>query len=50
MDVAIVLDGSNSIYPWTDVINFLVKLLENLDIGPDQTRVSTVMELILIQF
>ncbi|ROL46699.1 Integrin alpha-2, partial [Anabarilius grahami] len=40
MDVAIVLDGSNSIYPWPDVINFLVKLLENLDIGPDQTRVS----------
>ncbi|XP_067254290.1 integrin alpha-2 [Chanodichthys erythropterus] len=40
MDVAIVLDGSNSIYPWPDVIKFLVKLLENLDIGPDQTRVS----------
>ncbi|XP_067289471.1 integrin alpha-2 [Pseudorasbora parva] len=40
MDVAIVLDGSNSIYPWGDVINFLLKLLENLDIGPDQTRVS----------
>ncbi|XP_048029689.1 integrin alpha-2 [Megalobrama amblycephala] len=40
MDVAIVLDGSNSIFPWSDVINFLVKLLENLDIGPDQTRVS----------
>ncbi|XP_077099168.1 integrin alpha-2 isoform X1 [Siphateles boraxobius] len=40
MDVAIVLDGSNSIYPWHDVINFLSKLLENLDIGPDKTRVS----------
>ncbi|XP_051765574.1 integrin alpha-2-like isoform X1 [Ctenopharyngodon idella] len=40
MDVAIVLDGSNSIYPWPEVINFLVKLLENLDIRPDQTRVS----------
>ncbi|XP_026075198.1 integrin alpha-2-like [Carassius auratus] len=39
MDVAIVLDGSNSIYPWPDVINFLIKLLENLDIGPDKTRV-----------
>uniref|UniRef100_A0A672L2T1 Integrin subunit alpha 2 n=1 Tax=Sinocyclocheilus grahami TaxID=75366 RepID=A0A672L2T1_SINGR len=41
MDVAIVLDGSNSIYPWPDVRNFLIKLLENLDIGPDKTRVST---------
>uniref|UniRef100_A0A8C2AUH5 Integrin subunit alpha 2 n=1 Tax=Cyprinus carpio TaxID=7962 RepID=A0A8C2AUH5_CYPCA len=40
MDVAIVLDGSNSIYPWPDVRNFLMKLLENLDIGPDKTRVS----------
>uniref|UniRef100_A0A8C1IQ89 Integrin subunit alpha 2 n=1 Tax=Cyprinus carpio TaxID=7962 RepID=A0A8C1IQ89_CYPCA len=39
MDVAIVLDGSNSIYPWPDVRNFLIKLLENLDIGPDKTRV-----------
>ncbi|XP_073685407.1 integrin alpha-2 [Garra rufa] len=40
MDVAIVLDGSNSIYPWPDVRKFLIKLLENLDIGPDKTRVS----------
>uniref|UniRef100_A0A671PS25 Integrin subunit alpha 2 n=1 Tax=Sinocyclocheilus anshuiensis TaxID=1608454 RepID=A0A671PS25_9TELE len=40
MDVAIVLDGSNSIYPWPDVRDFLIKLLENLDIGPDKTRVS----------
>ncbi|XP_043106110.1 integrin alpha-2 isoform X2 [Puntigrus tetrazona] len=40
MDVAIVLDGSNSIYPWSDVRKFLIKLLENLDIGPDKTRVS----------
>uniref|UniRef100_A0A8C1INJ8 Integrin subunit alpha 2 n=1 Tax=Cyprinus carpio TaxID=7962 RepID=A0A8C1INJ8_CYPCA len=42
MDVAIVLDGSNSIYPWPDVRNFLIKLLENLDIGPDKTRVSII--------
>ncbi|XP_059395525.1 integrin alpha-2 isoform X1 [Carassius carassius] len=40
IDVGIVLDGSNSIYPWPDVTNFLIKLLENLDIGPDKTRVS----------
>uniref|UniRef100_A0A671T6R0 Integrin alpha-2-like n=1 Tax=Sinocyclocheilus anshuiensis TaxID=1608454 RepID=A0A671T6R0_9TELE len=43
MDVAIVLDGSNSIYPWPDVRNFLIKLLENLDIGPDKTRVNKVL-------
>uniref|UniRef100_A0A673MYS9 Integrin subunit alpha 2 n=1 Tax=Sinocyclocheilus rhinocerous TaxID=307959 RepID=A0A673MYS9_9TELE len=42
MDVAIVLDGSNSIYPWPDVRVFLIKLLENLDIGPDKTRVSII--------
>ncbi|RXN21390.1 integrin alpha-2-like protein [Labeo rohita] len=40
MDVAIVLDGSNSIYPWPDVRKFLIELLKNLDIGPDKTRVS----------
>uniref|UniRef100_A0A8C2G6B3 VWFA domain-containing protein n=1 Tax=Cyprinus carpio TaxID=7962 RepID=A0A8C2G6B3_CYPCA len=45
MDVAIVLDGSNSIYPWPDVRNFLMKLLENLDIGPDKTRVSTLIHI-----
>ena len=40
MDVAIVLDGSNSIYPWPPVVEFLVKLLENLDIGPQNTQVD----------
>ncbi|XP_073730761.1 integrin alpha-2-like [Misgurnus anguillicaudatus] len=40
MDVAIVLDGSNSIYPWDYVVKFLVKLLNNLYIGSDETRVS----------
>ncbi|KAL2099997.1 hypothetical protein ACEWY4_004391 [Coilia grayii] len=40
MDVAIVLDGSNSIFPWPPVVAFLVKLLESLDIGPQNTQVS----------
>ncbi|KAJ7986931.1 hypothetical protein DPEC_G00333500 [Dallia pectoralis] len=40
LDVTIVLDGSNSIYPWPPVVNFLKTLLENLDIGPDNTQVS----------
>ncbi|XDV53921.1 hypothetical protein PO909_022316 [Leuciscus waleckii] len=40
MDIAIVLDGSNSIYPWGPIVAFLKKLLENLDIGPQSTQVS----------
>ncbi|XP_026863978.2 integrin alpha-2 [Electrophorus electricus] len=40
VDIAIVLDGSNSIYPWPDVQKFLHKLLSSLDIGPDKAQVS----------
>lgn len=40
MDIAIVLDGSNSIYPWDPIVAFLKKLLENLDIGPQSTQAS----------
>lgn len=40
MDIAIVLDGSNSIYPWEPIVAFLKKLLENLDIGPQNTQAS----------
>ncbi|XP_065146398.1 integrin alpha-2 isoform X1 [Paramisgurnus dabryanus] len=40
MDIAIVLDGSNSIYPWEPIVDFLKKLLESLDIGPESTQVS----------
>ncbi|KAJ8261292.1 hypothetical protein COCON_G00170150 [Conger conger] len=42
MDIAIVLDGSNSIWPWPPVVAFLKKLLENLEIGPENTQVSIV--------
>uniref|UniRef100_S4RDR0 VWFA domain-containing protein n=1 Tax=Petromyzon marinus TaxID=7757 RepID=S4RDR0_PETMA len=38
MDIVFVLDGSNSIYPWSDVQNFLVKTLQSFHIGPDQTQ------------
>lgn len=34
MDIVIVLDGSNSIYPWDHITDFLVKFLQNIDIGP----------------
>ncbi|XP_076875312.1 integrin alpha-2 [Brachyhypopomus gauderio] len=40
VDIAIVLDGSNSIYPWPDVQKFLHKLLLSLDIGPGKAQVS----------
>uniref|UniRef100_A0A3P8X0X0 Integrin subunit alpha 2 n=1 Tax=Cynoglossus semilaevis TaxID=244447 RepID=A0A3P8X0X0_CYNSE len=40
MDIVIVLDGSNSIYPWEPMNLFLQKLLPNLDIGPTRTQVS----------
>uniref|UniRef100_A0A8C7INK7 Integrin subunit alpha 2 n=1 Tax=Oncorhynchus kisutch TaxID=8019 RepID=A0A8C7INK7_ONCKI len=44
MDIAIIVDGSNSIYPWPPVVAFLKKLLENLDIGPDNTQVSVIIQ------
>uniref|UniRef100_A0A4W4H060 Integrin, alpha 1 n=1 Tax=Electrophorus electricus TaxID=8005 RepID=A0A4W4H060_ELEEL len=34
MDVVIVLDGSNSIYPWEEIRRFLVKFLKNIEIPP----------------
>nr|XP_020449586.1 integrin alpha-2 [Monopterus albus] len=40
MDIVIVLDGSNSIYPWGPITNFLKKLIPALDIGPQNTQVS----------
>uniref|UniRef100_UPI00398ECA68 integrin alpha-2-like isoform X2 n=1 Tax=Pristiophorus japonicus TaxID=55135 RepID=UPI00398ECA68 len=42
MDLVIVLDGSNSIWPWAPVQDFLKKLTGSLDIGPDKTQVSIV--------
>lgn len=40
MDIVIVLDGSNSIYPWEPMNHFLQKLLPALDIGPRNTQVK----------
>ncbi|XP_076875921.1 integrin alpha-1 [Brachyhypopomus gauderio] len=34
MDIVIVLDGSNSIYPWEEIRKFLVKFLRNIEIPP----------------
>ncbi|KAK5870907.1 hypothetical protein PBY51_003815 [Eleginops maclovinus] len=42
MDIVIVLDGSNSIYPWAPMNVFLQKLIPALDIGPANTQVSVI--------
>lgn len=39
MDIVIVLDGSNSIYPWEPMTAFIQKLIPTLDIGPQSTQV-----------
>ncbi|XP_048886005.1 integrin alpha-11-like isoform X1 [Brienomyrus brachyistius] len=42
MDIVIVLDGSNSIYPWTDVQEFLINILQKFHIGPGQIQVGVI--------
>ncbi|KAK5927326.1 hypothetical protein CgunFtcFv8_012491 [Champsocephalus gunnari] len=42
MDIVIVLDGSNSIYPWYEVRDFLTTILQKFYIGPGQTQVGVV--------
>ncbi|OCT98739.1 integrin alpha-1 [Xenopus laevis] len=42
LDIVIVLDGSNSVYPWDSVTDFLQKLLKNMNINPSQTQVGIV--------
>ncbi|XP_038624251.1 integrin alpha-10 [Tachyglossus aculeatus] len=42
MDIVMVLDGSNSIYPWADVQTFLRRLLAKLFIDPEQIQVGLV--------
>lgn len=39
MDIVIVLDGSNSIYPWYEVQAFLINILQKFYIGPGQIQV-----------
>lgn len=48
VDVVVVCDESNSIYPWEAVKNFLEKFVQGLDIGPRKTQVwvSAVHELV----
>ncbi|KAJ7986932.1 hypothetical protein DPEC_G00333510 [Dallia pectoralis] len=41
-DIVVVLDGSNSIWPWESITDFLLKLLENIEIGPTLSQVGIV--------
>ncbi|KYO29094.1 hypothetical protein Y1Q_0009894 [Alligator mississippiensis] len=43
IDVVVVCDESNSIYPWTAVRAFLEKFAQGLDIGPTKTQVGLVL-------
>ncbi|XP_072004828.1 integrin alpha-11 isoform X1 [Engystomops pustulosus] len=40
MDIVIVLDGSNSIYPWEEVQGFLISILQKFYIAPGQIQVG----------
>ncbi|XP_073423052.1 integrin alpha-10 [Dendrobates tinctorius] len=40
LDIVILLDGSNSIYPWNEVQNFLSNILSKFFISPDQIQVG----------
>lgn len=42
VDVVVVCDESNSIYPWNAVKNFLEKFVQSLDIGPKKTQVALI--------
>lgn len=45
MDIVIVLDASNSIFPWEPIVEFLKNLLPTLDIGPQSTQVTMQLKL-----
>ncbi|XP_060916805.1 integrin alpha-1 [Labrus mixtus] len=42
MDIVIVLDGSNSIFPWPSITQFLLRFLEKIEIGPKLSQVGIV--------
>ncbi|XP_025918511.1 integrin alpha-2 isoform X1 [Apteryx rowi] len=42
IDVVVVCDESNSIYPWDAVRDFLKKFVQGLDIGPTKTQVGLI--------
>ena len=44
LDIVIVLDGSNSIYPWNSITQFLTRFIETIEIGPKRLQVRCITE------
>lgn len=44
VDIVIVLDGSNSIFPWPHIRGFLHRFIEKIEIGPKLSQVSCVLK------
>ncbi|KAM4527247.1 integrin alpha-1 isoform 2-T2 [Odontesthes bonariensis] len=42
LDIVMVLDGSNSIYPWESIVKFVLGFLNKTDIGPELSQVGIV--------
>ncbi|KAM8872070.1 integrin alpha-1 [Synchiropus picturatus] len=42
LDIVIVLDGSNSIFPWHSVVDFLIRFIEKIEVGPKLSQVGIV--------
>ncbi|XP_068608932.1 integrin alpha-1 [Brachionichthys hirsutus] len=42
LDIVLVLDGSNSIYPWSSIVDFLQRFIQKIDIGPKLSQVGIV--------
>ncbi|KAM8743216.1 integrin alpha-1 [Acanthopagrus schlegelii] len=42
LDIVIVLDGSNSIYPWSSIVDFLQRFIAKINIGPKLSQVGIV--------
>ncbi|XP_068430110.1 integrin alpha-1 isoform X2 [Clinocottus analis] len=42
LDIVMVLDGSNSIYPWSSIVDFLIRFIEKIEIGPKLSQVGIV--------
>uniref|UniRef100_H3CQ26 Integrin subunit alpha 1 n=1 Tax=Tetraodon nigroviridis TaxID=99883 RepID=H3CQ26_TETNG len=42
LDIVILLDGSNSIYPWPSITDFLERFIKTIDIGPKLSQVGIV--------
>ncbi|XP_013861959.1 integrin alpha-1 isoform X2 [Austrofundulus limnaeus] len=42
LDIVFVLDGSNSIYPWSSIVDFMCRFLEKTHFDPQQSQVGIV--------